>query len=97
MGHHHQQGPTLLSTAPTTMSASHQLSAVPAKAAASKRKDAPRDDEDDSGSDADSDTVRATCRSAVGPGTRADHQSMINVDFDFYNLNPDVDQWALRT
>lgn len=24
----------------------------------------------------------------------ADSQSMINVDFDFMNLNPDVDQYA---
>ncbi|KAK1924897.1 p21-C-terminal region-binding protein-domain-containing protein [Papiliotrema laurentii] len=57
-----------------------QLSAVPASAAASKRKDAPREDEedDDSGSEAGSDV------------------SMINVDFDFYNLNPDVDQIAVK-
>ena len=27
---------------------------------------------------------------------RADIQSMINVDFDFYNLNPDVDQIAVK-
>ncbi|WWC69383.1 uncharacterized protein I206_103322 [Kwoniella pini CBS 10737] len=44
----------------------------------SKRKNAPKDDEDDSASDSGSDV------------------SMINVDFDFYNFNPDVDQIAVK-
>ncbi|WOO81382.1 Protein BCP1 [Vanrija pseudolonga] len=54
-----------------------QLQAVPA-AANAKRKNAPRDDEDDGASDSGSDV------------------SMINVDFDFYNLNTDVDQIAIK-
>ncbi|WVR05171.1 hypothetical protein IAU60_002183 [Kwoniella sp. DSM 27419] len=53
------------------------LEAVSA-AAATKRKNVSRDDEDDSASDSGSDV------------------SMINVDFDFYNLNPDVDQIAIK-
>ncbi|WVQ78423.1 hypothetical protein IAT38_000509 [Cryptococcus sp. DSM 104549] len=60
------------------MPANPSLEAVSA-AAATKRKNAPRDDEDDdSGSDSGSDV------------------SMINVDFDFYNLNPDVDMMAVK-
>ncbi|KAK8869694.1 hypothetical protein IAR55_000262 [Kwoniella newhampshirensis] len=53
------------------------LEAVTA-ANATKRKNVPREDEDDTGSESGSDV------------------SMINVDFDFYNLNPDVDQIAVK-
>jgi hypothetical protein len=78
-----------------------------ASAAQSKRKNAPKEDEDDDSSDAGSDVV---CPHSASPSFRlygqsqsgrdserrveADGQSMINVDFDFYNLNPDVDQYV---
>jgi protein BCP1 len=70
-----------------------KLTAIPASNAA-KRKNIPKDDEDedgDSGSDTGSDVVR--CAIPLTPPHANDNmQSMINVDFDFYNLNPDVDQ-----
>ncbi|ODN83262.1 hypothetical protein L202_01435 [Cryptococcus amylolentus CBS 6039] len=58
------------------MPANPSLEAVSA-ANATKRKNAPRDDED-SGSESGSDV------------------SMINVDFDFHNFNPDVDLIAIK-
>jgi protein BCP1 len=58
-----------------------------------KRKSAPKEDEDDSGSEAGSDVVRFRIGRCVFKLT--DTQSMIDVDFDFFNLNPDVDQWVL--
>lgn len=48
-----------------------------------KRKNVTKNDEDSSGDE--SDTVSGIMHDY------ADAKSMINVDFDFYNLNPDVD------
>ena len=74
---------------------------MPASSVAkSKRKSVPREDEDDdsgSGSESGSDVVSLFWPQLVVLESVGDveltgiSQSVINVDFDFFNLNPEVD------